>query len=373
MAFKEDVAQLAALVTQRKEICRGNEEATKQALILPFLQLLGYDVWNPKELVPEYSAGFSSREKIDYAIFLDDKPAIFVEAKAYGEKLINYDAQLAKYFNSNPEMKIAVITDGATYKFFSDGEQLNIMDKDPLFEFRIESLSEHDFDFLMRLRKDSFDAESLRIEAENHLYLTGFMKKLRKDFNNPSEEFIRYLANDIYTSRLTSKAIERLTPLVKQAVSTTLVTMVSKGLSQGIAEDEVPIEELEEKSEALTDQNEKKDVVTTKQELEAYNTIVSFIEAEHGPDHGVNYKDTLNYFSIQIGKPSKWFCRLHFNNQKRIYLAFKYPLTQAKELINESLLDPYGSSTDGCSVTYESSEDLTKMKALILAAYKGAK
>ena len=376
MAFKDEVAQLAGLVSQRKEVCRSNEEATKQALILPFLQILGYDVWNPKEIVPEYSAGFASREKVDYAIFLNNKPAIFVEAKAYGEKLINYDAQLAKYFNSTPEMKIAVITDGVTYKFFSDSEQLNIMDKEPLFEFQIESLRSHDFDFLTKLRKDSFDAESLRVEAENHLYLSGFMKKLRQDFNNPSEDFIRFLATDIYTSRLTAKAIERLAPLVKQAISTTLVTMVSKGLSQGIADDDMEVfsQESEPQNEAKNKiETNERTIETTEQELATYAEILKIISSEYGEDHGVNYKDTKSYFGIQIGKPNKWFCRLHFNNLKRIYIAFKLPLNQAQELVSPELLEPYVSSTtDGCLMTFETLDDLKVMKPLILAAFKNA-
>ncbi len=45
------------------------EEATKHALVLPFIQALGYDVFNPMEVVPEYTADFGLKqgEKVDYA------------------------------------------------------------------------------------------------------------------------------------------------------------------------------------------------------------------------------------------------------------------------------------------------------------------
>ncbi|MBF2055495.1 MAG: type I restriction enzyme HsdR N-terminal domain-containing protein [Candidatus Sericytochromatia bacterium] len=231
MSFKEDFSRLVEQVIQRREVCRNNEEATKQALIMPFLQILGYDIWNPLELVPEYKAGWAKAEKVDYALFINQKPSVFIEAKSYGEKLVNYDAQLAKYFNSTPEVKIAIITDGVTYKFFTDVQQLNIMDKEPLFEFQIDMLKPQDFEVLNKLRKESFDVDSVILEAENLIYLNGFMKKLRQFFNNPSDDFIKFLASDIYPGRLTSKALERMHPLVKQAVSTTLVSMVSKGLS----------------------------------------------------------------------------------------------------------------------------------------------
>ena len=48
------------------------EEATKTSIILPFFQLLGYDVFNPYEFVPEYTAdaGLKKGERVDYAIII---------------------------------------------------------------------------------------------------------------------------------------------------------------------------------------------------------------------------------------------------------------------------------------------------------------
>lgn len=366
MGFKDDFERLITQVSQRKQHCGGNEEATKQALILPFLQVLGYDIYNPTELVPEYKAGWANKEKVDYAVFIDEKPAIFIEAKAFGEKLINYDAQLAKYFNSTPDVKIAIITDGITYKFFTDGQQLNIMSEDPLFEFNIEELKKQDYEVLDRLRKDNFEVDSIITEAENLFYLNGFMKRLKQNFNNPGEDFIKFVASDIYPSRMTSKALERLQPLVKQAVSTTLVAMVSKGLTHSIdeedSEDDAPASEEGSKNESK--------IKTTEQELEAYNAIVQIIEGEFGSEHEINYKDTQSYFSVQMQKPSRWFCRLHFNNLKRIYVAFRIPEEAAKALVDPSIVETYSSSTtDGCSITYETLADLDAMKPVLLAAY----
>ena len=46
------------------------EEAAKTALVMPFIQALGYDVFNPSEVIPEYTAdvGTKKGEKVDYAI-----------------------------------------------------------------------------------------------------------------------------------------------------------------------------------------------------------------------------------------------------------------------------------------------------------------
>jgi hypothetical protein len=106
MGFAEDIYRLASQVANRQAHCKGNEEATKHSLILPFFQTLGFDIHDPSELVPEFKAGFASnKEKIDYAIFLKGQPVLFVEAKAVGEKLENQDAQLAKYFNATPRTR----------------------------------------------------------------------------------------------------------------------------------------------------------------------------------------------------------------------------------------------------------------------------
>jgi hypothetical protein len=369
MPFNEDISRLAEQIAQRKEHCKGNEEATKQALILPFFQVLGYDIWNPKELVPEFKAGWAVKEKIDYAIFIEGKHAWFVEAKAVGENLANYDPQLAKYFNATPEVKVALITDGLTYKFFTDSHQPNMMDPEPFFEFNIEALSPQDIDLLSNFRRDTFDVGSVLLKAENMVYFNGFMRKMKSMFNNPSEEFVKFIAADIYPSKFTSKALERLQPLVKQALQTTLVSMVSKGLIQGIADEAVEQGEVD-----APKKQEKPDptpIITTEEELAAYAKIVGIIEEVAGPGHKINYKDTQTYFSIQVDKPAKWFARLHFNNQKRNYIAFRIPEVLAKQLIRPEMVESYTSSTtEGCSVTYSSLSDIDEMKSLILESFK---
>ena len=117
MAFKDDIQKLSVQVKERKEYIT-NEEMTKQALIIPFIQILGFDVFNPIEIRPEYSADFGIKkgEKVDYALFKENEPIIFIEAKSVNENLNNHDAQLARYFNSTKEVKLAILTNGVEYK-----------------------------------------------------------------------------------------------------------------------------------------------------------------------------------------------------------------------------------------------------------------
>ena len=55
MEFSEKIEQLKERVLNLKDNVQ-TEEATKNALVMPFLNTLGYDVFNPLEVVPEFVA-----------------------------------------------------------------------------------------------------------------------------------------------------------------------------------------------------------------------------------------------------------------------------------------------------------------------------
>src|SRR3546814_246350 len=107
------------------------EEACKHALILPFLSLLGYDVFNPDEVVPEFVAdvGTKKGEKIDYAIRKDGKVIVLVECKWNGKGLTLENAsQLFRYF-AVTEARCAMLTNGLTYQLYTDIDEPNKMDR----------------------------------------------------------------------------------------------------------------------------------------------------------------------------------------------------------------------------------------------------
>lgn len=101
-----------------------NEEQTKQSLIMPFFKVLGYDVLNPFEFVPEYTAdvGIKKGEKVDYAIIIDDKPLILVECKSVQDNLDRHSSQLYRYFGTT-DARFGILTNGVIYKFYSDLDQ----------------------------------------------------------------------------------------------------------------------------------------------------------------------------------------------------------------------------------------------------------
>ncbi|MGL5633031.1 MAG: type I restriction endonuclease, partial [Azovibrio sp.] len=132
-AFNERVKKHSDHIKAVGQHC-GTEETTKQALILPFLDILGFSPFDPFKVKAEYRADFpgaKSGERVDYSLFCHDVPVMFVEAKAYSEKLQNHCPQLARYFNATPEVTIAAITNGREWRFFTDLDNKNVMDKSP--------------------------------------------------------------------------------------------------------------------------------------------------------------------------------------------------------------------------------------------------
>lgn len=126
---------------------------------MPFINLLGYDVFNPTEVVPEFTAdvGTKQGEKVDYAIFKDDEVIMLIECKKYGADLSEvHTSQLYRYF-SVAHARIAVLTDGVLYRFYTDLEESNIMDTKPFLEFNMLDVQPPLVSELKRFTKPAFD------------------------------------------------------------------------------------------------------------------------------------------------------------------------------------------------------------------------
>ena len=138
--FKDDLKNLGKRVTNLKDNI-ATEEATKTSLIMPFFASLGYDIFNPTEFVPEFTAdvGIKKGEKVDYAVVLDGKPMILVEAKSINEVLTKHDSQLFRYFGTT-ESKFGILTNGKEYKFFTDLDEPNKMDLTPFLSIDITKI-----------------------------------------------------------------------------------------------------------------------------------------------------------------------------------------------------------------------------------------
>lgn len=373
MAFKDDLKKLSVQVKERM-VHISNEEMTKQALIIPFVQMLGFDVFNPIEVRPEYCADFGKRkgEKVDYALFKDNEPIIFIEAKSVNENLNNHDAQLSRYFNSATEVKLAILTNGIEYRFFTDLNANNVMDDTPFLKINLLNLKGSDIENLNNLRKENFDKESLINYAEELVYTSTLNETLRNLFSNPSDEFIRFLVKDFSETRITSNVIERFRPLVKKAISNAVLEIVSKGLyQQEVSEtkqEEIPVVNDEEIIEDNIEESNKKGIVTTENELKGFEIVKSILQKNNRDISEVNYRDTTNYFSIYLKNTTKWIIRFNLDAGKKNVMT-KLTLESAKESCPNYEVEQAPRSVGESRVYIKSIDDLHDLEKYIVDAY----
>lgn len=313
-AFAERIRRHAEHIANVGAHC-STEETTKQALILPLLDILGFSPFDPTRVKAEYGADFPGakvNERVDYALFCHDVPVMFVEAKAYGEKLSNHAPQLARYFNATPEVAVAAITNGHEWRFFTDLNNKNVMDVDPFLVVDFAGLDDSQTTRLGRFRHDEFQPDALRTLAEESVFLEAFKAVVRKSVLECDQDFVRFVAGKSVVQRtLTARFIETITPIVKQAVAQSMSEMVANSLSApqpsiALAAEPMAVAGDDGKTDVVDPVNPK--VVTTYSERRLFEVVQDIL----GADSDVIAKDTESYYSVLYqGKVNRWLVRYH--------------------------------------------------------------
>ena len=294
------------------------EEATKTALVMPFINVLGYNVFNPTEVVPEFTAdvGTKKGEKVDYAVLSDGKPIILFECKSAGTDLEKEHAsQLYRYF-SVTAARLGVLTNGVIYKFFSDLEEPNKMDSRPFLEFDLLDVNERVVEELKKFAKESFDIENILSTASDLKYTKGIKRVLGEQWINPSEDFVRLLATRVYSGRMTQTVKDQFTQIAKRAFQEFVNDRINERLKsalEGSAAEDTPKDGGEE-AEAEVSEEAKSRIVTTEEEIEGFY-IVKAIVSEVIDAKRVFMRDTIRYCGILLDDTNrKPICRLWFNS-----------------------------------------------------------
>lgn len=358
MDLKDNIEELSKKIEKYKDRV-ANEEMTKTAFVLPFFDMLGYDTRNPFEFHAEFTADIADAkgEKVDYAILIDDIPRILVECKDCNNTLENCDKQLTRYFNVT-SAKIGVLTNGIIYKFYTDLEKPNIMDDKPFLEINLLKIKDYQINELKKFARNTFDLDNILNSAEELKYSNAIKKLLKSEFDNPTENFISYILNEIYDGIKTQKVKDRFTNTIKKSINEFLNDIVRTKLEGALEvnksvenEIEVPQESVEEIAETECGP------VTTEEELQGFSIIKALSYGIIELDR-ITYRDTLNYFSITIDdKVTKWICRLYFNGPTKFV---RFPE-----------LDEEGNKTDrGPKIAINSINDLYNFKEKLIESFK---
>jgi hypothetical protein len=331
--MKEKLQELAKMFEKSQNHLK-TEEATKHSLVLPFLQALGYNIYDPTEIIPEYVAdfGIKSGEKVDYAIIKDGKPVVLIECKHWEENLAKHKGQLTKYFSAIDGKKIAILTNGYQYQFFSDTESPNKLDTKPFMEFDIRYISDNQIAEILKLHKSKLDMDSI-IETANILKYTNALKGLvLKEISDPSIEFTTYLARQVYEGRFSKNNYAFFEPLVKDSLKQVREDIINNFIEK-VKTTSTPTPEPEHTIDEAADGE--KEITTTSEEIEGYN-IVRAIACSVVPAKRIKFKDVKSYFGINLdGNIYKTFCRLRLEG--KIWYISILEFGQKKENLHEIL------------------------------------
>ncbi len=318
MDFKDSIKQIPGRIEKLKDSL-PTEEATKNALILPFISALGYDVFNPLEVLPEMTCDIGTKkgEKIDYAIFKDGNPVILIECKHWSQDLNLHDNQLLRYFTVS-RARFGVLTNGIVYRFYTDLAESNIMDEKPFLEVNMLDLKDNQIEELKRFHKSYFDVDSILSSASDLKNTTEIKSVISQELTNPSIEFVRYLCRKIdMPGQITAKVIDQFTPIVKKAIGSYINDIINERLKTAMETDtgkdtSTPEEEVQPPAD--------NSIITTQEEIDGYN-IVRGILAKEVDISRITYKDYKTYFVVSIDDCRwKWICRFYFGTY--LYIAF---------------------------------------------------
>lgn len=294
------------------------EEAVKTAIVLPFFQALGYDVFNPSEVMPEFISDAVGKkgEKVDYAIKVDDQIRILVECKALSTRLDKVHlAQLFRYFTVT-NARFAILTNGQQFQFYSDLEAPNKLDTRPFFVFDIADFPAQSLSELKKFEKAEFDIDGILATAERLKYTALVKAEINKLIDDPSEEFVRVISSAIHEGRWSAATAERFGGFVRTAFREVIRDSVHNRLSSALADSELPPVEMEE-NDVSSDE-----IVTTEEEREAFLMIRAIVRDTISASR-VIIRDQKSYCGVLIDDNNRRpLARLHLNRAAKYISLF---------------------------------------------------
>jgi hypothetical protein len=329
MEINIQIKSLADKINQLKSKIE-TEESTKHAFVLPFIHILGYDAFNPLEVVPEFTAdlGLKKGEKVDYAIFQNGEPIIIVECKSWKENLTIHNSQLLRYFHVT-KTRFALLTNGIEYQFFTDLDDKNKMDLKPFLEFDITNLKENTINEIAKFHKSSFDVDNIVTNASSLKYIKEIKKQINAELENPSNEFTKLFANKVYNGRLTEKVVDEFKDLVQKSLNQFISEKINDRLNAAITK-----ESIKQQDEQIESIEEASKISTSEEELEGYRIIVAILRRKL-PTSRIVYRDTQSYFGILLDDNNrKPLCRLHLNGSKKYISHFNDNKNETKTSIS---------------------------------------
>lgn len=347
MEFADAVAQMGKKVESLRDSIT-TEEATKNAFIMPFIgSVLGYDVFNPNEVIPEFTAdvGVKRGEKVDYALVLDGQVQIIIECKKVGTQLsLENASQLYRYFACT-HARIGVLTNGQVWNFYMDLDEPNKMDSKPFLVLDLLDIDKLTLPELQKLTKPSFDIDSIASSAEELKYVGALKRAVAEQFRDPSNAFVKLLASNVYDGAFRQSVVEKFRPLVEKALRRFLNDQVNDRLTTALGSEDQDGDDGDAASPTQVDVSDAPDdgIVTTDEEVDAYSIVKAIACSEVDPSR-VTMRDAKSYCAVFLDDNNRRpIVRLYFNTRKKHFSVFdgkheseRYPIDSVDEIYSHA-------------------------------------
>ncbi|MEN8220666.1 MAG: restriction endonuclease [Pseudomonadota bacterium] len=321
MDLIDELKALSARISKQRELIES-EEATKNAFVMPFIRALGYDVFDPTEVIPDFTTDVDG-EKVDYAILKDGKPIILFECEWCGIELgKDHQSQLEHCFNVT-DARFAVLTNGVIYRFYADIEEPNKMDSKPFLELNMLDLGDSAVEDLKSFSKSFFDLDENLTAAMEAKYTREIQRVIAAQFANPSEMFVRFFAAQVYSGQLSETVQQQFTDWVKNALQLFLnddTVAVSENAQADMISSVVAAEVVPDNEADLIEADGDSGLVKTDAEMEGLQVIRDILKEIVEPERVV-VRETSSYYGILFDDNNrKPICRLRFSKKKRLGL-----------------------------------------------------
>lgn len=321
----------------------NTEEATKNAFVMPFIQIIGYDIFNPTEVIPEFicDIGTKKGEKIDYVIKKDGAPILIIECKHWKENADAHNSQLHRYYHVS-KSRFGVLTNGHVYNFYADLERPNIMDDKPFFTLDISDLKESSLNILENFTKTGYDLDSILDSAEALKYIKAIRNEFEKELQNPSDDFVKLLVNRFFQKPLTASRLTTFKGYTKRALSNSINESISYRLKNALnINEKIPSQHQETNIALINEDNLRQKLITTEEEKEG-SQIIKAILREIIPAARIAFRDTQSYFGILLDDNNRQpLARLHFNYSKKYLELFHKGKDNGERMLLTSLDNIY--------------------------------
>lgn len=330
---------------QRVDALKGQintEEATKNAFVMPFIQILGYDIFNPTEVIPEFicDIGTKKGEKVDYVIKKGDEPILIIECKHWKENADAHNSQLHRYYHVS-KSRFGVLTNGHIYNFYADLERPNIMDEKPFFTLDLSNLKDASLKILENFTRKGYNLESILDSAEALKYIKAIRSEFEKELQEPTDDFVRLLVNRFFDKTLTASRLATFKEYTRKALSNSINESINFRLKNALSiNDTLPSKE-EQQGVAIDENTDGPRITTSAEEIEG-SQIVKAILRELIPANRIAFRDTQSYFGILLDDNNrKPLCRLHFNSSNKYLELFHNGKDNGEKKLLNSLDEIY--------------------------------